>query len=144
MRSDEVYSFMVSPFVASAVFELCMQMIPENSCRCGRNVMIVWISTVNVKWGILGLLSYMDLQNKVTNNCLSASTCTDEPPIPCLNCCTEGKFETLSVECGRQNWIWEIRVGKLVYGYVYTIVSGLTETPKWIWLWQALLILEAL
>lgn len=55
MRSDEVYSSLIS-FVASAVFSIVYSDDPENSCRRGRNVMIVWISTMTMKWGILGLL----------------------------------------------------------------------------------------
>lgn len=66
-----------------------------------------------------------------TNNCLSASSCNDEPSLPCLNCCTKGKFETLSgiwtPELKLRNESRKTRIWLL---YVYTIVSGLAETPK--------------
>jgi hypothetical protein len=65
--------------------------------------------------------------------------------LPCLNCCTKGKFETLSgIWTPELNLRNESRKTRIWLLYVYTIVSGVAETPKWIWLWQALFILEAL
>lgn len=127
MRSDEVYSSVIS-FVASVVcFNNCV-------CKWSRELLSAWQecdyrlnfhSDCKVRHPRIAVIHGFAKQG--ANNCLSAWTCNHVSPLHVSIIALRVSLRD-SLESGHQYWNWEMRVGKLVHGYVYTIANGVAKT----------------